>query len=45
MATVGVDCDVILNAKPYRIDLSTYSRRDVVDFSPRGASPAGVSIS
>ena len=45
MATVGIDCDVILNAKPYRIDLSTYSRRDIVDFSPRGASPAGVSIS
>lgn len=45
MATVGVDCDVILNAKPYRIDLSTYSRRDIVDFSPRGATPTGISVS
>ena len=45
MATVGIDCDVILNTKPYRIDVSTYSRRDIVDFSPRGATPTGISVS
>jgi len=44
MAIVGVDCDVVLNGKPYRIDISSWTRRDVVDFAPRGASPAGASI-
>ncbi len=44
MAIVGIDCDVVLNDIPYRIDISSWTRRDVVDFAPRGATPAGASI-
>lgn len=33
--------DVILNGKPYRILLGSYRVRDIVDFSPRAATPGG----
>lgn len=33
--------DILLNGKPYRIDLTTYRVTDVVDFAPRAASPGG----
>ena len=45
MATVGIEGDVLINAKPYRIDLTSYQRRDIVDFSPRASTATGASIS
>ena len=30
-----------LNGKPYRLDLSAYKGRDVIDFSPRSSIPGG----
>ena len=45
MATVGIEGDVLINAKPYRIDVTSYQRRDIVDFSPRASSATGASIS
>jgi hypothetical protein len=33
--------DILLNAVPYRIDLTSYRERDIVDFSPRAATPGG----
>jgi hypothetical protein len=45
MATVGIEGDVLINAKPYRIDVTSYQRRDIVDFSPRASTATGASIS
>ncbi len=33
--------DIVLNGKPYRIDLQSYRCRDVVDFAPRASTPGG----
>jgi hypothetical protein len=33
--------DVILNSQPYRLDLASYRVSDIVDFSPRAATPGG----
>ncbi len=45
MATVGIEGDVLINNKPYRIDITSYQRRDIVDFSPRASTATGASIS
>ena len=45
MATVGIEGDVLINSKPYRIDVTSYQRRDIVDFSPRASTATGASIS
>ena len=45
MATVGIEGDVLINAKPYSIDVTSYQRRDIVDFSPRASTATGASIS
>lgn len=33
--------DIQINGKWYRIDLESYRARDIIDFSPRAASPGG----
>jgi hypothetical protein len=32
---------ILLNGRPYRVDLESYRQSDVVDFSPRRATPGG----
>ena len=41
MATIPQLGHVLISGKPYRIELSSYSGRDAVDFSPRGQVPGG----
>jgi len=45
MATVGIEGDILIDSKPYRIDVTSYQRRDIVDFSPRASTATGASIS
>ena len=45
MANIGYEGDVLINDKPYRIDITSYQRRDIVDFSPRASTATGASIS
>jgi len=45
MASIGLEGDVLIDSKPYRIDITSYQRRDIVDFSPRASTATGASIS
>ena len=36
--------DVSINSKHYRIDMNTWRRRDLSDFSPRASVPGGASV-
>ena len=45
MASIGLEGDVLIDSKPYRIDVTSYQRRDIVDFSPRASTATGASIS
>ncbi len=45
MANIGLEGDVLINGEPYRIDVTSYQRRDIVDFSPRASTATGASIS